>query len=245
MIQFTPIDATGNMAQWFRAAVSRKADIGTEVVNKEGGQYIQVKLRINPREFRAIYLDFAHGLVPQMLEYRYEMGDVQSFGTTEVTEFSQIDGAWVPSHVVVKSGHPGKSTVEGQTVYSIQSFSFDPPDESALAVDFPIGTEVVDEVAKRAYTILAGGATKEQPIFDPKLGVMMLNGKPLPSSSDTPTPLAQAQQLRQQTSETPVPQTIVAEAHSARWGFLLGGAAVALLTVIAAALLLKQKHRPS
>jgi hypothetical protein len=192
-IDLAPVDrlTVNTLSAWFRAAVEQKKPIEISVIDKNGGKFLRVKIAGSDFEYTAVELDFAHDLVPQRLEWQYEMGQTHAYSTTEVTEFARQGDVWFPRRCLAKDGNriTPVQDIETQCLYEIKDLTFAKPAADALTVAFPPGTGIVDKLSKRAYRIRVDGRTEETPYLDSATGQLFLRGRPM-NSTWAPTPLS-------------------------------------------------------
>ena len=102
-------------------------------------------------------------------EQMSESGRSYSNETTRVMEAKQIDGVWIPTSVVRRSG-TSVSEWETEIAYEITKFERGTVADKDLEVSFPPGTEVVDLVARIAYRVLPNGGHEMLPLYDADAG---------------------------------------------------------------------------
>jgi hypothetical protein len=123
--------------------------------------------------------------------YRQDLGNDKGRMVHEVTDASNATGLWVPmkTHRTLQQflSKPDKE----EHTYVVEAFQRGNVKETDLDVEFPVGTQVVDTMAKASYFVEPGGKKKQGMYYDPATGQVFGPGARAssgPSSAPTTRP---------------------------------------------------------
>lgn len=162
----------------------RKNEGGVDVSVDAG--LLAVKTEPGPGMVETYWLDPQRDFMPVRFSHRSRV-----FEDHEVVEAKKVDGLWVPTKVVARSGFMATSQHVTEVVCQVTAFTRNTVTDKDVTVEFPPGTEVVDFVRRIAYRVTKAGTIELMPLYDTQTGKMLdPRDRPLEAA------LADAEQFR-------------------------------------------------
>ena len=152
------------LPEWLDTSIQRGSLIDVTVVEEAGRPMISLKITAG-YESSLWVLDPDRDYMPVRAEVRYEHGEVYDFDVSTVEEALEVDGLWVPTRVVQRTGY-SLDERQNECIFEVSTFSRNTVTDADFEIEFPPGTEVINRVAKRAYRVLEGGGVEMMPLFD-------------------------------------------------------------------------------
>jgi hypothetical protein len=148
------------LSGWLRSSVKKPhTSVEVSVERATGQPLLKVQVTEGKSVHRLLWLDPIRGYIPVHFEVNYMNGNVVAdYGRELLDEAKQFGNVWVPMKMTQESGtsDPGMTQIK----YVVEQFSLDKPALRDMTLQFPPGTQIIDEVRQQGYELQTDGSKK-------------------------------------------------------------------------------------
>jgi hypothetical protein len=139
------------LLQWIRNSLARGLRVEFTSLDAAGKPFIDVSVYEGFRR-KTFHLDPARGWIPVRTEYLYQAPNGGGYNKehTDVTQFAEFDGVWLPIRAVRRSGMSA-SRIESETVYAVTEMKVGRVTEADLEILFPPNIDVHNNITGAKY----------------------------------------------------------------------------------------------
>jgi hypothetical protein len=162
-------DYYGKVRDWIKWA----KDLGGSVeVTRDPSDAAVMRVKVEEQAgfSRTLSLDASRDFMISGYESVLVTGSVSHTAVFKVTDAEPVSGTWVPKRAVRRVGRSDVPDTYQEKIYQAGNFRIGALTDRDLYVDFPAGSEVVDDVQKIAYFINGDGTYRLLPLGIPETG---------------------------------------------------------------------------
>ena len=139
------------LLQWLQNSLDRGLRVEFTSLHPTGKPLIDVSVYEGFRR-KSFHLDPARGWIPVRTEYLYQASNGGGYNKehTDVTQFAEFDGLWLPVRAVRRSG-TSVSKIESETIYTVTDMKVGRVTERDLEIHFQPDIDVHNNVTGAKY----------------------------------------------------------------------------------------------
>jgi hypothetical protein len=140
-----------SLLQWIRNSLDRGLRVEFTSLHAAGKPLIDVSVYEGFRR-KTFHVDPARSWIPVRAEYLYQAPNGGGYNKehTDVTQFAEFDGLWLPIRAVRRSG-TSASSIESETVYAVTEMEVGRVTEPDLEILFPPNIDVHNNITGAKY----------------------------------------------------------------------------------------------
>ena len=185
-----PVQRT--MSEWMDDISAKGFPHSVAVVTDEnfpGQQLVEFRATIFGTLNQRYLFDLEKGGMLVYSEVVHGSGDGASGDYVRVQEARNIDGVWVPVSGLEASYNRGHLGLETRTYFEVKEIKIGEVRPEDLIVEFPPGTEVIDQTLGIAYRIEDGDEVTSLPLYSAATGQVSGGGSPVDVAATSQSPV--------------------------------------------------------
>lgn len=151
-------------SQWLRDSVALKKRIDVSMSDFDGVPAVHVVVTSDrDYETKQLWLDPARGFMIDAVQFNFAKDGRYNKYLERVLKSTETDGIWIPTMATRRVG-TSASDVETEITYSVKSFVLGTVSKDELAISYPVGSKIYDEIRGALYFIQPDGKFKLLPM---------------------------------------------------------------------------------